>query len=49
MAGFITEITNVLGIELVLGTLTMTLGGIALGTILLGAGVAFAKKAGGRR
>jgi len=49
MAGFIGYISDVLAVELVLGTVTLTLGGIALGTIVLGAGVAFFKSLKGRR
>lgn len=41
MAGFVTAMTDILGISLTLGTDVYTLGGIALGVILLGAGVRF--------
>ncbi len=49
MAGFITAMTSVLGIELTLGTDVYTLGGVALGVILLASGVAFFKGLKGRR
>jgi len=49
MAGFITLITDVLAIELTLGTTTLSLGGIALGVTIMGAGVGFFRKLGGRR
>jgi hypothetical protein len=42
-------ITDVLTIEFTLGTVTWTLGGIAIASILLGAGVNFFRKLGGRR
>ena len=41
MAGFVTAMTDILGISLTLGTDTYTLGGIALGVILLFSGVKF--------
>lgn len=43
MAGWITELLAILGIELVLGTTEYTLGGIALGSIILSRGVKFFK------
>ncbi len=43
MAGFVSAMTSILGINLTLGTDSYTLGGIALGVILLGSGVAFFK------
>lgn len=49
MAEFIGYITDVLAIEFVLGTTTLTLGGIALGVTLVGVGVGFYKKVAGRR
>ncbi len=49
MAGFITLLTDVLAIDLTLGTTTLSLGGIALGVLVVGAGVSFFKKLGGRR
>jgi len=49
MAGFITLLTDVLAIELTLGTTTLSLGGIALGVIVVSAGVGFFRKLGGRR
>lgn len=49
MAPFITLMTDVLAIELTIGTTTLSLGGIALGVTLLGAGVGFFRKLGGRR
>ena len=49
MADFITLMTDVLGISLTIGTTTLSLGGIALGVTVLGAGVGFFRKLGGRR
>lgn len=49
MAGFVTAMTDILGIELTLGADTYTLGGIALGVVLLGAGVGFFRSLKGRR
>lgn len=49
MAAFTTLVTDVLSIDLTIGTTTLSLGGIALGTIILGAGVGFFRKLGGRR
>ncbi|MBI5945354.1 MAG: hypothetical protein HY864_13375 [Chloroflexi bacterium] len=49
MAAFTTLITDVLGVSLTIGTTTLTLGGIALGVTILGAGVGFFRKLGGRR
>jgi hypothetical protein len=48
MASFISNITEVLGISLTVGTTTLTLGGVALGMIVLSAGVNFFKKLKGR-
>jgi hypothetical protein len=41
LAEFVSYITDVLGISWTVGTTTLTLGGIALGTIILSAGVRF--------
>jgi hypothetical protein len=41
--------TDVLAIDLTIGTTTLSLGGIALGSIVLASGVAFFRKLGGRR
>jgi len=49
MAAFTTLITDVLAIDLTIGTTTLSLGGIALGVTILGAGIGFFKKLGGRR
>jgi len=49
MAGFVSAMTDILAIDLVLDTTTYTLGGIALGVILLGAGVKFFKSLKGSR
>jgi hypothetical protein len=49
MAEFVTLMTDVLAIDLTIGTTTLSLGGIALGTIVLGAGIGFFRKLGGRR
>jgi len=49
MSGFTGAMTDVLAISLTLGTDTYTLGGIALGVILLGAGIGFFKGLKGRR
>jgi hypothetical protein len=49
MAGWITELTNILGVELTLGTTSYTLGGIALGSIILYSGVRFFKSLKGGR
>jgi|GEM_PF-4218388 len=49
MAEFTALMTDVLSLELTIGTTTLSLGGIALGTTILGAGVAFFRKLGGRR
>jgi hypothetical protein len=43
MTGFTDAMTDVLAISLTLGTDTYTLGGIALGSILLVAGIGFWK------
>lgn len=43
MAAFITLLTDVLAIDLTIGTTTLSLGGIALGVIVIGAGVRFFK------
>ena len=49
MVEFTALMTDVLGLSLTIGTTTLTLGGIALGVTILGAGVGFFKKLGGRR
>jgi hypothetical protein len=49
MAAFTTLVTDVLGVSLTIGTTTLTLGGIALGASILGIGVGFYRKLGGRR
>lgn len=49
MADFTALMVDVLGISLTIGTTTLTLGGIALGVTILGAGVNFFRKLGGRR
>jgi hypothetical protein len=49
MPEFVTLMTNVLAIDLSIGTTTLSLGGIALGVTILGAGVGFFRKLGGRR
>ena len=49
MAEFTALIVDVLGIDLTIGTTTLSLGGIALGVTILGAGVGFFRKLGGRR
>ena len=49
MAAFITLLTDVLGISLTIGTTTLTLGGVALGVIVVGAGVRFFKSLRGGR
>jgi len=49
MAGFITLLTDVLAIDLTIGTTTLSLGGIALGVIVVGAGVRFFKSLRGGR
>ena len=48
MADFIGYITDVLDISLTVGTTTLTLGAVALGMIVLSAGVSFFKKLKGR-
>jgi hypothetical protein len=48
MADFVGYMTDVLGISLTVGTTTLTLGAIALGTIILSAGVGFFKKLKGK-
>lgn len=48
MADFIGYITDVLDISLTVGTVTLTLGGVALGMIVLGAGVKFFGKLKGK-
>jgi hypothetical protein len=48
VADFIGYITEVLGISLTVGTTTLSLGGVALGMIVLSAGVGFFKKLKGR-
>ncbi len=49
MADFVSLMTDVLGISLTIGTTTLTLGGIALGVTILGAGVGFFRSLKGRR
>jgi len=49
MADFVGLITDVLDISFTVGTVTLTLGAVAIGMIVLGAGVAFFRKLGGRR
>lgn len=49
MAGLISIITSVLGISLTLGTDTYTLGGIALGVLMIGVGIGFFKRVKGGR
>ncbi len=49
MGGFISLMTEVLGIELTVGTVTLTLGAVALGVIVIGAGVKFFKSLKGGR
>lgn len=44
MAEFIGYITDVLAIELTVGTVTLSLGAVALGMIVLSAGVRFWKR-----
>lgn len=48
MTDFIGYITDVLSISLTVGTTTLTLGAVALGMIVLGAGVKFFKSLKGR-
>ena len=43
MAEFTGLLTDVLALSFTIGTTTLTLGGIALGTIVIGAGVGFFK------
>lgn len=43
MPAFTTMLTDVLAIDLTLGTTTLSMGGIALGVIVIGAGVKFFK------
>lgn len=43
MAGWITELSNILDIQLTLGTTVYSLGGIALGSIILAKGIQFFK------
>lgn len=49
MPAFITLLTDVLAIDLTIGATTLTLGGIALGVIVVGAGVRFFKSLRGGR
>jgi len=49
MADFITLITSVLDIEFTIGLTTISLGAVAIATIVLGAGVAFFKSVRSRR
>jgi len=49
MPAFITLLTDVLAIDLTIGTTTLSLGGIALGVIVVGAGVRFFKSLRGGR
>ncbi len=49
MGGFISLMTEVLGISLTVGTVTLTLGAVALGTIVIGSGVRFFKSLKGGR
>jgi len=49
VTGYIELLMDVLSIDFTLGTVTMNLGGIALGSILISAGVGFFRKLGGRR
>lgn len=48
MADFIGYITDVLDISLTVGTVTLTLGGVAIGLIILQAGVHFFRSLKGR-
>jgi hypothetical protein len=43
MSDFIGYMTDILGISLTIGTTTLTLGGVAIATIVLAAGVRFFK------
>jgi len=49
MADYVGLITDVLDISFTVGTVTLTLGAVAIGSIVLGAGVGFFKKLGGRK
>ena len=49
MAEFIALIEPVLGLSLTIGTTTITLGAIALGTVLFGVGVGAFRKLAGKR
>jgi len=49
MPAFVTLLTDVLAIDLSIGTTTLSLGGIALGVIVVGAGVRFFKSLRGGR
>jgi hypothetical protein len=49
MAEFTQLVTDVLGVSLTIGTTTLTLGAIALGASILGVGVGFYRRLGGRR
>jgi len=49
MADFVGLITDVLDISFTVGTVSLTLGAVAIGMIVLGAGVKFFKKLGGGR
>jgi len=49
MAAFVAELMEVLNISLTIGTTTITLGGLAIGTALLGAGLGLYRGIKGRR
>jgi len=48
MAEWIGYMTDVLGIELTIGATTLSLGGVALGVIIIRQGVKFFRSVGGR-
>jgi len=49
MSAFVAELMEVLNISLTIGTTTITLGGLAIGTALLGAGLGLYRGIKGRR
>lgn len=49
MAAFTALMTDVLGIEMTVGTTTLSLGAIALGSTILGLGIGFFKSLKGKR